>query len=117
VRVDGRLRVLEELRIPENFDPRAVRVFNTNVFQFDARALLDLKMEWNYYKVDKKVGAKPVVQFERIVNEVTATLSTRYLHMPRSGAGSRFLPVKDMDELAARAHEIALVAQARGMLG
>jgi UTP--glucose-1-phosphate uridylyltransferase len=116
VRVDGRCRVLEELRIPESFDPATVRVFNTNVFQFDAKALLELDMEWNYYKVDKKVDGKPVVQFERIVNEVTGTLDTRYLHMPRTGAASRFLPVKDMDELAARASEIEAVARTRGML-
>jgi UTP--glucose-1-phosphate uridylyltransferase len=116
VRVDGRCRVLEELRIPDTFDPATVRVFNTNVFQFDAKALLGLEMEWNYYKVDKKVDGKPVVQFERIVNEVTGTLETRYLHMPRTGAASRFLPVKDMDELVARAGEIEAVARTRGML-
>jgi UTP--glucose-1-phosphate uridylyltransferase len=116
VRVGGKLRVLEEFRIPENFDPATVRVFNTNVFQFDARALLDLDMEWTYYKVEKSVAGAKVIQFERILNEVTAELATRYLHAPRSGARARFLPCKDMEELERRRPEIELVARTRGML-
>jgi UTP--glucose-1-phosphate uridylyltransferase len=114
VRVDGKLRVLEEFRIPKSFDPATVRVFNTNVFHFDARALHDLKMEWRFYTVNKKVGGKDVVQFERIVNEITAELPTQYLHVPRSGAESRFLPVKDNAELEQRRPEIEAVARARG---
>jgi UTP--glucose-1-phosphate uridylyltransferase len=93
-----------------------VRVFNTNVFQFDARALLELEMDWLYFKVEKKVAGQPVIQFERILNEVAAELSTQYLHLPREGESSRFLPVKDMPELEARRPEIELVARARGML-
>src|SRR5690606_41761679 len=45
-RLDGRPLILEEFRIPAWFDPRQVRVFNTNTFHFDAQALADLDMEW-----------------------------------------------------------------------
>ncbi|HVJ15412.1 MAG TPA: UTP--glucose-1-phosphate uridylyltransferase [Polyangiaceae bacterium] len=114
VRVDGKLRVLEEFRIPKSFDPATVRVFNTNVFHFDAVALRDLKMDWRFYTVKKKVGGQDVIQFERIVNEVTAELPTQYLHVPRTGPEARFLPVKDNDELAQRRPEIEAVARARG---
>ena len=116
VYVDGRLCVLEEFRIPPSFDPSTVRVFATNVFYFDAQALLDLDMKWTYFTVHKKVDDQPVVQFERLVNEVTSYLPTAYLHMPRNGAASRFLPVKDNDELAARVPEILAVARARGIV-
>lgn len=116
VRVDGRPCVLEEFRIPPSFDPATVRVFNTNVFHFDARALLELDMPWTYFRVTKKVDDKPVIQFERLVNEVTSWLPTRYLHMPRTGKDARFLPVKDMTELDARRGEIEAVARARGWL-
>jgi UTP--glucose-1-phosphate uridylyltransferase len=116
VRVDGKLRVLEEFRIPPSFDPATVRVFNTNVFHVSARHLQDLQMDWRFFTVKKSVGGVNVVQFERILNEITDTLGTRYLRPPRTGAESRFLPVKDTAELERRRPEIELVARARGML-
>ena len=48
--------------------------------------------------------------------EVCSVLPTKYLHLPRVGERSRFLPVKDNDELAARVPEIELIAQANGWL-
>ena len=116
VRVDGKLRVLEEFRIPPSFDPATVRVFNTNTFHVNARALLDLSMDWRFFAVQKKVDGVPVVQFERIVNEITDVLSTVYLRMPRTGTRSRFLPVKDPEELERRQGEIEAVVRARGIL-
>jgi UTP--glucose-1-phosphate uridylyltransferase len=116
VRVDGKLRVLEEFRIPSSFDPARVRVFNTNTFHVTARALLDLQMNWRFFAVEKKVEGTPVVQFERIVNEVTDVLSTVYLRVPRTGPDARFLPVKDPEELERRRTEIETVVVARGIL-
>jgi UTP--glucose-1-phosphate uridylyltransferase len=114
--VDGTLCVLEEFRIPPHFDPQTVRVFNTNVFHFDASTLLSLQIPWTYFVVQKKVGDQPVVQFERLVNEVTSHLPTRYLHVPREGVASRFLPVKDNEELARRVPAILAAARARGII-
>lgn len=114
--VDGKLSVLEEFRIPPSFDPKQVGVFATNVFYFEAKAVLDLKMKWTYFTVQKKVDGQPVVQFERLVNEITSALPTVYLHMPREGADSRFLPVKDHEELARRQPEILAVVKARGII-
>jgi UTP--glucose-1-phosphate uridylyltransferase len=116
VRVDGKLRVLEEFRIPPSFDPKTVRVFNTNVFHVSARALLGLDMKWSFYTVKKRVGNAEVIQFERILNEITDELDTVYLHLPRTGTDARFLPVKDPQELERRRQEIELVARERGML-
>jgi UTP--glucose-1-phosphate uridylyltransferase len=117
VRVDGKPCVLEEFRIPPTFDPAIVRVFNSNVFHFDARALSELDIPWSYFRVTKKVDDEPVIQFERLVNEVTSFLPTRYVRVPRTGSDARFLPVKDMAELEARRPEIELVARPRGWLG
>jgi hypothetical protein len=39
-----------------------------------------------------------------------------YLHLPRTGEGSRFLPVKDNDELKLREPEILAVVRARGIV-
>lgn len=116
VRVDDKPCVLEEFRIPPSFDPATVRVFNTNVFHFDAKALLELDMPWTFFTVTKKVEDKPVIQFERLVNEITSVLPTKYLHLPRTGDHSRFLPVKDNEELAARLPEIQAIAKSHGWL-
>jgi UTP--glucose-1-phosphate uridylyltransferase len=116
VRVDDKPCVLEEFRIPPSFDPATVRVFNTNVFHFDAKALLELDMPWTFFTVTKKVEGQPVIQFERLVNEVTSALPTKYLHLPRTGPHSRFLPVKDNEELAARVPEIEELAKAHGWI-
>lgn len=116
VRLDGRPVVLEEFRLPEGFDPKQVRVFNTNTFHFDAGALSNLDMDWTFFAVEKKVDGSPVIQFERLVGEVTSHLDTRFLRVSRQGDASRFLPVKDPAELEARRPEIEGVARSRGFL-
>jgi UTP--glucose-1-phosphate uridylyltransferase len=116
VRHGGKTVVLEEFRIPETFDPSRVRVFNTNTFHFDATALKDLGIDWTYFVVKKNVQGKSAIQFERLINQVTQHLDTTYLRVPRSGVRSRFLPVKDPEELVQRRPEIEAVARARGML-
>jgi UTP--glucose-1-phosphate uridylyltransferase len=117
VRAGGRPVVLEEFRLPEGFDASEVRVFNTNTFQLDARALAELAAPWSFFAVQKQVGDAPVVQFERLIGEVTSWLDTAFLRVPRHGTRSRFLPVKDFDELEQRRAEITAVAKSRGMLG
>lgn len=116
VRLDGRPVVLEEFRLPRSFDPTSVSVFSVNTFLFDAQALAQLDLDWTYFTVEKKVDGAPVIQFERLINEVTFALPTRYLHLPRTESASRFLPVKDHAELERRRSEIFAVARERGML-
>lgn len=116
VRVGERAVILEEFLLPAGFDPTQVRVFNSNTMAFDARALLDLRHEWTYFEVHKKVEEREVVQFERLIHESTFWLPTRYLHVPRSGTETRFLPCKDLAELEARRPAIEALAQVRGML-
>jgi UTP--glucose-1-phosphate uridylyltransferase len=116
VRHDGRPVILEEFRLPPDFDPSSVRVFNTNTFLFDARALGELDMSFTFFTVRKKVGDAVALQFERLLGEITRHLPTRYLEVPRDGAASRFLPIKDNDELARRRADLEAVARDRGML-
>jgi UTP--glucose-1-phosphate uridylyltransferase len=116
VRWNGRPIITEEFRLPLSFDPTTVPVFNTNTFLVDAAALSSLSMEWTYVEVEKKIGAARAVQFERILGELTAGLEPRFVRVPRAGAASRFLPVKDVPELERRRAEIETIARGRGML-
>ncbi len=116
VRLDGRPVVLEEFRLPTDFDASSVRVFNSNTFHFNADALNTLDFPWTYFVVEKSVGERKAIQLERLVGEVTSHLETRFLRVPREGAGSRFLPVKDRAELEQREGEIREVLRSRGVI-
>ena len=62
------------------------------------------------------MGERTAVQFERLLQELTAAMPAAYVRVPRDGVAARFLPVKDHDELARRRDDIRAVAAARGML-
>lgn len=116
VHAEGTLQVVEEFRLPRGFDPTTVNVFNTNTFLVLAEPLLTHPFTWTYFEVEKKVDGRPAIQFERLVQEITAHLPSTYVEVSRDGAESRFLPVKDFDELAKRRPTIEVVARARGMV-
>jgi hypothetical protein len=56
------------------------------------------------------------VQFERLIQELTKAMPPAYVRVPRTGEMSRFLPVKDFDELAKRKPELEAVLKKRGLL-
>ena len=113
-RVDGVPQIVEHFRFPETFDADQIPVFNTNTLLFDA-ASLEQEFDLSYFVVRKNVGAREVIQFERLIGEVTAKLPSIFLEVPRAGATSRFQPVKDPDELLHRQAEIRLVLGANGV--
>jgi len=116
IRWNGRPIVAEEFRLPVGFDPTTVRVFNTNTFLISAAALAAVGDEFTYVEVEKTVGGKKAIQFERLLGEITTMVPTRFLRVPRSGPTSRFLPVKDVPELERRRSEIDAALRARGIL-
>ncbi|MDI1433305.1 UTP--glucose-1-phosphate uridylyltransferase [Polyangium sorediatum] len=116
IRWNGRKIIAEEMRLPLGFDPAQMPVFSTNTFLVSAQALASLDLKWTYVEVDKTVGEAKAVQFERIVNEITTALDPQFLRVPRDGAASRFLPVKDVPELERRRPEIEAALRARGIL-
>jgi UTP--glucose-1-phosphate uridylyltransferase len=116
VRWNGRPVILEDFRLPPGFDPSTAGVFNTNTFHVDARAVLEHEADWTWFRVEKDVDGRTAIQRERLLGELTSHLATRFLEVPRSGPGSRFLPVKDFDELDARRPELQAALTARGIL-
>ena len=116
VHAEGHLQVLEEFRLPPDFDATSVPVFSTNTFLIRAQPLATVHVAWHWFEVEKKVDGRTAIQFERLLQELTAALPTTYVRIPRQGAAARFLPVKDWDELARRKEAIVLVARHRGIL-
>lgn len=111
----GRVEILEEFRLPEGFDATTVPSFNTNTFWIDAPQLLATRVEWSWFQVEKKVEDRPAIQFERLLGELTSALPAEYVRVPRDGEASRFLPVKDHQELASRRDTILRALAQRGI--
>jgi UTP--glucose-1-phosphate uridylyltransferase len=114
-RVNGTVQIVESFRFPQDFDENRIPVFNVNSFVLDAAAIdRDFPLSW--FVVRKKVGGREAIQFEHLVGELTAFLSTQCLHVDREGADGRFQPVKDPDELRRRAPGIEAMLRGRGVL-
>jgi len=110
-RVDGQPQIIEAFRFPPTFDQDSLPLFNTNSFVFDAGAI-DRDFELTFFRVEKKLESATVIQFERLVGQITAFLPSHFLEVPRG----RFLPVKDPEELEARRGEIEALLRERGII-
>jgi UTP--glucose-1-phosphate uridylyltransferase len=97
-RVGGVLQVIEGLRQPPGFDPASIPWFSTNCLYFTVEALRpDFPLEW--FAVSKQVDGRRAIQFERLVNQMTAFLPSRGLIVERDGPEGRFLPIKEPGDL------------------
>ena len=113
--VGGRVAIVEAFRLPRSFDPKTIPVFNTNTFLFDAH-LLASHPELDWFAVRKKVDGRDAIQFERLVGQLTEHADVTWLHVPREGRTSRFLPIKLPAELEARAGELEAALVSQGVL-
>lgn len=114
-RVDGRLEIVEGFRFPPDFDQDRIPVFNTNTFVMDATRLGE-PFDLDFFLVEKKVDGRTVLQFERLVGQLSAYLDTRCLVVERSGPDGRFHPIKVPEDLEREAPEIERILVARGIL-
>jgi len=114
-RVDDVPQIVEAFRFPPSFDQSSIPLFNTNTFVFDAEAI-DRDFDLTFFRVEKKVGGAKVLQFERLVGQLTAFLPSHFLEVPRSGAQGRFQPVKDPEEMQQRLPEITQILRAKQIL-
>jgi UTP--glucose-1-phosphate uridylyltransferase len=114
-RVDGVPQIVEAFRFPPSFDQNSIPLFNTNSFVFDAEAI-DRDFDLTFFRVEKKVGDAKVIQFERLVGQLTAFLPSHFLEVPRNGPEGRFQPVKDPEEMEARRADIEEILRARGVI-
>jgi UTP--glucose-1-phosphate uridylyltransferase len=108
VLLDGRCVLLEGLRWPAGLDDSAYSTFNTNTFLLDAD-VFDDPPELDAYPVRKKVAGREVIQFERILGEVTHHMDTNYVVVPIAGDGSRFIPIKKREDLDSSRQQIVSV--------
>ena len=111
-RADGSLAIAEAFRVPEGFPHEQFPLFNTNTLWIDLPALA-APSGFTWCIARKSVGERTAIQFERLVGELTWWHPSRYVHVPREDAESRFVPVKDGDDLAAAQEQIAAIGRER----
>ncbi|MEZ4272451.1 MAG: UTP--glucose-1-phosphate uridylyltransferase [Myxococcota bacterium] len=98
VRCREKVEILEGFRFPKDFDFETLPVFNTNTMTVNGEAFkADYPLTW--FRADKELEGQPVVQFERLMGEITSFVESSYLRVPRQGAASRFLPIKTPEDL------------------
>lgn len=106
VRVDGRVAIVEGFRFPDDFDNDALPVFSTNNMVMNVGVFTD-KPPLTWFRADKEVEGKPVVQFERLMGEITSFVESAYLHTLRGGIEGRFLAVKTPEDLKGHQAELS----------
>ena len=97
--VDGRTQLVEAFRIPDGFDHSSVGMFNTNTFWIKPNTLMNSDFSLPWHRVSKKVDGKEVIQFERLIGELTLHVPAQFARVDREGEASRFIPVKTPDDL------------------
>ena len=102
VYVNNHLEIVEGFRFPPDFDHDLLPVFNTNTLVLNADTVRSsYPLEW--FRADTALDDQPVVQFERLMGQITSFVPTTFLQVPREGAEGRFMPIKtphDLDTLA-----------------
>ncbi|MDD5687119.1 MAG: UTP--glucose-1-phosphate uridylyltransferase [Elusimicrobia bacterium] len=93
--VDGHVEIVEQFKFPPDFNQDSISVFNTATYVFKASALKS-SFSLPFYYVEKKVGDKKVIQFERLTGDLSAMLKTKYVVVDRE---KRFIPIKTPDDL------------------
>jgi UTP--glucose-1-phosphate uridylyltransferase len=111
-RADGSLAIAEAFRVPEGFPHEQFPLFNTNTLWIDVTAL-ETPADYTWSVARKSVDEREAIQLERLVGELTWWHASRYVHVPRDGVESRFVPVKDEDDLAAAQEQIAAICRER----
>lgn len=105
--VNGRAEIVEAFRLADGFDHSKVPVFNTNSLWINPKALLNRSIDLPWHKVVKFVDGNAVIQFERLIGEITSFLETGFLRVERVGPNSRFIPVKTPQDLDK--HRVAIL--------
>jgi UTP--glucose-1-phosphate uridylyltransferase len=111
-RADGSLAIAEAFRVPDDFPHESFPLFNTNTLWIDVDAL-EAEADYTWCVARKSVDDREAIQLERLVGELTWWNPSRYVHVPREGLASRFVPVKDPDDLAAAQEQIAAICRER----
>ena len=87
-------QIVETFRMSLETDVDQFKFLNTNSMIFRADLPFD-KIKWTWHRVKKIVDNQVVVQYERLLQQLTEVYKTQFVEVDRS----RFFPVKNADDL------------------
>lgn len=120
---DGTPAIIEGFRLPVGVDMADYPHFNTNTLWL-ATAAVDHEIPLSWFAVRKQIewpegartskdGKLEVVQFERLIGQITESVPSAYLEVDRA---ARFLPIKVREDLQTEAEALAGFARAAGVV-
>ncbi len=112
VEIGGRLVLAEAFRLGEDARADGFPLFNTNTLWMDLE-VLEAPAPWTWCAARKTLEGLEAVQMERLVGELTWWHATHWVHVPRDGGASRFIPVKEPGDLVRQRGQIAEVLSLR----
>lgn len=113
--LEGHMQIVEDFRVPDHARPEQLVAINTNSLIIDADQLTT-PHPLTWFVVQKTVDGQPVVQFERLVGELSAGMATTMALVDSDGVDGRFQPVKDPDELSRRRPAIRQILESRNII-
>jgi len=106
--LNGKKVLLEGFRMPQETQLKSLFGFNTNTFYLSVDSLLRHAYDLKFYPVLKILGEhQQIVQFERILGEITSLEPSCFMLVPRDFSRSRFVPIKNQQDVAAYQDQIA----------
>lgn len=93
--VAGVKQIVEQFRMTGDFDASQFNWLNTNSMIIDADLNFD-SIRWSWHRVKKNINGKLIIQYERLLQDLTSTFQTSYVEVPRY---LRFMPIKTNDDL------------------
>ncbi len=117
----GKPVIIEGFRLPPGVDLSAYPHFNTNTLWLHIDAF-EQPHALTWFAVHKRIewpaprahhGELAVVQFEQLIGQITETVPTAYLEVPRS---ARFVPIKTREDLVTMRTELRAFAAAVGLV-
>lgn len=118
---DGTAAIIEGFRLPVGVDMADYPHFNTNTLWL-ATAAVDHEVPLSWFAVRKQIewpgerakdGKLEVVQFERLIGQITESVPSAYLEVDRT---ARFLPIKVREDLETEAEALAGFARDAGVV-
>ncbi|MCX4248004.1 UTP--glucose-1-phosphate uridylyltransferase [Paraliomyxa miuraensis] len=120
---DGTGAIVEAFRLPEGVDLVDYPHFNTNTLWVTTEAA-DREVPLTWFAVRKRIewpdasrvgadGKLEVVQFERLIGQITETVKSAYLEVDRT---ARFCPIKVREDLQKEADVLRTFAREAGVI-
>ena len=92
---NGINQIVEEFRFTAETDPSQFQFMNTNTMI--VKADLDFNMiDWHWHRVKKNLDGSLVVQYERLLQQLTEHFKTQFVEVQRD---ERFTPIKSASDL------------------